>query len=50
MPHSRLILLPALMLCVGTVQAQDSLDVTFRFLHENQARTERAFVPGSFNG
>lgn len=35
----------------GVAQAQDSLDVTFRFLSEGLDRTpERAFVPGTFNG
>jgi len=30
--------------------AQDSLDVTFRFLREGLVGIERAFLPGSFNG
>lgn len=50
MPRPRLIFLWALLLGAGPVRAQDSLDVTFRFLHQSLSGVERAFLPGSFNG
>ena len=43
------ILVVGLILGVGTVRAQDSLEVTFRYI-PHPVFAELAFVPGSFNG